>query len=213
MTINTTLKVTALISLSLLVGCVGIITPDYEGGDAGYAVIGIGAAQGTMYTTYRFDFRKADGTGIDSFFYFQNNSVWGRGNDYENGKETGVIDARALPPGEYEIYSYEIFHINGMVHRTFSPKEEFSIPFSILPGETAYLGNYQANGLKAVNIFGMPLPGGAYFIHNDTVDRDIEIAKKLKPTFLVDKINKFLASKETLELPYFEVLDNAAKKH
>ena len=207
------LKVTLIASLSVLVGCVGIITPDYEGSDAGYVVIGIGAAQGTMYTTYRFDFRKAGGSGIDSLFYFQNNSVWGRGNDYETNLETGVIDARALPPGEYELYSYKIFHITGMVDRTFSPKEEFSIPFSVRPGETAYLGNYQANGLKAKNIFGMPLPGGAYFIHSDTEERDLEIAKKLKPTFMLDKVNKFFANDEALSLPFFTTSEINAKTH
>ena len=205
MTNNTILKITALLSILFLVSCTAI-TPDYEGSDAGYVVIGIGATKGTEYTSYRFDFRKADGSSKDSFFYFQNNPSWDRGDDYENDEETGVIDARALPPGDYELYSYHVRHLSGAEDTTFSPIEDFSIPFSIRPGETAYLGNYQANGLMRTNFFGVLIRDGAYFIYKNTADRDIGIAKQLKPGFQIDKVNNFLSGKDVFERPNVEEL-------
>jgi len=86
-----------------------------------------------------------------------------------------------LPPGDYEIYNFHIFHDAGTVQRSFGSKQDFSIPFTIRRGGGTYIGEFLAVGSQGQNIFGMPLPAGGYCVVSNRGDRDIPIAKRKEP--------------------------------
>lgn len=190
------LKASAVLMLIALAGCT-FAPYEYLGEDAGYAVASISAAEGTYYNGYSFRFRRLDGS-VQSRFYYDQIGFWSRApTDYKNDKEAGVVSVHSLQPGDYEIFAYDAYLI-GVGSRTYGSKEDFSIPFTIVPGETAYLGNFQAHEMKTRGLLGLPIDHGPRFIYSDTMDRDIEIAKKLRPDYAISKVNKFLVDGSAL---------------
>lgn len=176
----------ALALLAVVVsGCATVarVPTDYEGADAGRVVIGIGATNGTSYSSYSFLFRRRMALGVDErpargrFTYFQENYLYKQAPDYVAHDEAGVVLIHSLPPGDYEIYNFNVF-FNGTVQRNFGSKTDFSIPFSIRPGQSTYLGNYQANYRLGSNFVGMTLPAGAVFVVTDRLDAEWVIAEK-----------------------------------
>src|SRR5258705_9682153 len=68
----------------LLSSCAPAISTRYSGNDAGYAVIGVGAASTTEYSSYTFLFRRAGKKDTGRFTYFQHNIFSSRKPDYSN---------------------------------------------------------------------------------------------------------------------------------
>ncbi len=71
---------------------------------------------------------------------------WGMGSSgywstYYDEVEKGELVAFSLPAGEYEIYSFVATASAWGGPRTVSPEKNFSFPFRVQAGETAYLGN------------------------------------------------------------------------
>src|SRR5258705_13706205 len=144
----------------LLSSCAPAISTRYSGNDAGYAVIGVGAASTTEYSSYTFLFRRAGKKDTGRFTYIQHNIFSSQKPDYSNKKESGVVEVATLPPGMYELVNFDIFSNRlGRPQVNYSSRKEFSIPFEIRPGEAVYLGNYQANIIKGRNFFGLPVDG------------------------------------------------------
>ena len=174
----------AIILTALLVGCATVerVPTDYAGPDAGKVVLGIGAATGTSYSSYSLLFRKRSSPGGEKaaagrFTYFQTNTVYKQAADYQSSAEDGVVLVHSLPPGEYEIYNFDIHFNGGTVQNHYGSRTEFSIPFSVKPGQATYLGNYQANGLTGKNFVGLSLPAGAVFLVTDRLKSELPIAE------------------------------------
>ncbi len=174
----------------LLSGCASVntIPTDYKGVDAGKVVIGIGAATGTRYSSYSFLFRKRGQTNHSSeddsrLTFFQDNVFLTQKLDYENDAEGGVVLVASMPPGEYEIFNFDVY-LNGYtpglgnIQKDFSSKSSFSIPFNVKAREVTYLGNYQANLFTGKNYFGMDIPAGAQFVVEDRATTEFPIAQK-----------------------------------
>jgi hypothetical protein len=182
-----------LLLIAALTGCASIdrVPTDYAGSDAGRVVVGIGAATGTSYSSYSLLFRKkgaasssSDRPSIGRFVYFQTNTFYKQAPDYQSADEAGVVLVQSLPPGEYEIYNFDIFFNAGTVQNNYSSRAEFSIPFTVKPGEMTYLGNYQANRLTGKNFLGLSLPAGAVFVVSDRLNSELRIAEaKTKSTY------------------------------
>ncbi|MBI3528188.1 MAG: hypothetical protein HY067_09480 [Betaproteobacteria bacterium] len=167
------------ITVSLLLSsCAATISTRYPGSDAGYAIIGVGAASTTEYSSYSFLFHHTGKKETGRFTYFQHNIFTSQKPDYSNEDETGVVEVATLPPGKYELTNFDIFSNRfGGPQIHYSSRKEFSIPFEIRPGEVVYLGNYQANIIKGRNFFGMPVNGGAFFVVTDRSEIDLQLAK------------------------------------
>ena len=171
------LYVVLAISLITILGCATVnhIPLNQSGGEVGYAVISIGHAKGTNYSSYKMLFRTKDKTAQNAVGY--KTPVFSKKNktDFEDERTIGTVELLRLPAGEYEIYNFDVFENLGMAQTNYSAKKEFSIPFTIKPNEATYLGEY-----IAVNIGGKFISasvGGAYFMVDNKIKRDLEYVK------------------------------------
>lgn len=194
----------------LVSGCATVanVPTDYAGADAGRVVIGIGATNGTSYSSYSFLFRRRMESGVDErpargrFTYFQTNYLYKQAPDYVAHDEAGVVLIHSLPPGDYEIYNFNVFFNGGTVQTNFGSKTNISIPFSVRPAQSTYLGNYQANYRLGSNFVGMTLPAGAVFVVTDRLDAEWAIAAKKTKTPLGTAVNA-TPDPRRLESPFF----------
>lgn len=204
------LKYIFLVIVALLTGCATVdrVPTDYAGADAGKVVIGMGAAIGTSYSSYSLLFRRigitagADKQPVGRFNYFQENMFYSQPADYKAGSEAGVVLVQSLPPGDYEIFNFNVFFNDGTVQNNYYSKSDVSIPFTVKTGEVAYLGNYQANRLTGKNFIGMSLPAGAVFVVSDRLAEEIRLAETKSKQLLAGRRN-FTPNAKELANPFF----------
>jgi hypothetical protein len=178
---------------------------DYKGADAGRLVVSLGAYRGADYAFYRLFFHTHDKSKMAQVKYTANQPFLPqRYTDYSDGIEAGDVAVWALAPGEYEFYNFEIYYAGGMVQETFRSKEDFSIPFTIKPGKTVYLGEFRAMEIYVRNLFGLEVPGGAKFQIFDEHARDMPIAKVRDP--LVGEPEILLPDPAAIKSPFFQRL-------
>jgi hypothetical protein len=162
-------------------GCATRLPTDYAGPDAGRVVIGMGAGVGLGYSRYTLLFRKRASPGEDgarqvgAFNYIRPDPVFGKAEpDYRiEYKEEGVVLVQSLPAGDYEIYNCDIHGYGGKFFFT----HDVSIPFSVKPGRTVYLGNYLAKGRSGKNLVGVPVHAGVTFVVSDRLGSDMPLAQ------------------------------------
>jgi hypothetical protein len=183
-------KLLAVALVALLAGCatVDFVPTDYAGPDAGKVVLGIGAATGTLNSSYSLKFRKkglatTEKPAIGWFTYMQDNLFHRQEPDYQSPTEMTLVLVKSLPPGEYEIYNFDVTPFGST---NYSSRYNFSIPFSVKAGQTTYIGNYQANKLTTKNLLGLSEPAGAFFVVSDRMQTELPIAEtksmsKLEP--------------------------------
>jgi hypothetical protein len=148
------------------------------------AIVGIGAAPGTVFGVYRLSFRRTDLPPADTatprdggFVFCQAATICNGARDYRTIDDEGVVDVHRLPPGRYEIYAYQMTGGPGD-GAVYSSKAALSIPFEIVSGRAVYLGNYQANRLTRTNVLGLPATGGAIFAIENRAPRDLLAARR-----------------------------------
>lgn len=114
--------------------------------------------------------------------------------DIESPKSKGVMFTFNLPAGDYHFYNFRLYHSTGMYHADFFSKEDYSIPFKVLPHKATYVGDIKLIPLLAKNFLGLPIPkGGRWEIRNEKV-RDI--------SKFVDKFPNVDWSGNTSAIPY-----------
>ena len=102
----------------------------------------------------------------------------------QNDFELGSVHAHALPAGEYAITDFRIFHVIGMEYGTIesvwvSPTE-FSIPFSVAPKSTQYLGEWRCLPKYHDGFFGKEA-NGCRFAVSDQFGRDAPLLRAKYP--------------------------------
>jgi len=179
-------RLAALFLVALLSGCVATaakIPMDYAGVDAGKVVVGLGSTADAGFYEYYLAFRRLDAevepppSGV--FTYVQR-KVFGATDkpDYKNDEELGVVLVKSLAPGRYEIHGLSVTQYDSSL----GSRIAFSIPFTIQPGQTTYLGNYQGQRVaRGKNVFGMTLPGFV-FVVSDRFDAELALAHKKSAT-------------------------------
>lgn len=131
--------------------------------------------------SYQLKVRKVGGAPIGTFGC-SHNAFDMHANDLDALRRFGFVTVRQLPPGNYEVYGYDVKWREGKdKDKALTSAEPFSIPFTIEAGKTTYLGSYGAVGFKAKNEWGVSEPAGAYFVIANRAQRDMEIAKKKMP--------------------------------
>jgi hypothetical protein len=188
-------RIFAMLSLLLLAGCVndgpasGLpgnnfldngkpLSGKYAGADAGYLITAVAARSDTSYDYYMLRYRTKDRSDSAGIWWGQENIYDRRKLDIDDGKETGIVDVRRLPPGAYEIFNFEIMLNGGMMHTKWFSKQNFSVPFTIEPGKATYIGEFMAVRLTGKSWVGLSEPNGAYFVLSDKAERDVVIAKQ-----------------------------------
>jgi hypothetical protein len=84
---------------------------------------------------------------------------------------------------------------------TISAKQDFSIPFKVIKGETTYLGQYLANPSMGKNLLGTPVVAGVYFLIADEFERDLKIATARIAGGHAAKINRQVPDPSTIGTP------------
>jgi hypothetical protein len=195
-----------LLFTTLLTACASVLMPlDYAGNDRGHVVVGIGADADTVYESYNFLFRRV-GSGSEAqtgrFQWIQRNVFHAQKPDYKSDTESGYVAVASLPPGDYEVFNFEVWQRGFNYEARYSSKQPFSIRFSVRPGETTYLGNYAASGISGRNIIGLSVQAGAYFVLSSAVDRDVAIARSKEPKLSL-KMSDQTPSPASVGNPYF----------
>lgn len=179
------------------------IEHEYQGTDAGRIVIAIGAEPKTSYAYYSFIFRRVGGTERRTMTYVQDKIGAPQKRDYDNASENGVVLSFRLPPGQYEIYNLDIYMPGAMSYTHYYANKDFSIPFSVRPNETSYLGHYQANRIMGKNLLGLPLPAGAVFVVSSKQLADIDLLKKRLSAAALGTIVDATPNPKTIGNPIF----------
>jgi len=170
-------------ALLLALSSCASVPENYLGPDAGLVVIGIGADHETAYSGYLFEYRQTappvpekDRVDRGAFFWAQQAKFHGDNLDYDTEQGGGIVVSKFMRPGKYEIYNFDV-SMSGLRSDSFSSKIEFSIPFEVRPGQTTYLGNYEAHRLMGKNFVGLPVWAGATFAVSDRSAAELEIAR------------------------------------
>lgn len=175
-------------------GSSGPLGGKYDGADAGYLILTLGAQAGTAYSDYAIFFRKRDGSASGSIWWGQGNMFDRRKLDIDDNKEKALVDVRRLPPGDYEVFNFDVHMNGGTIQESWRARRNFSIPFTIAPGGATYLGEFIAVKLTGHNFFGMAVPDGAYFLLSDKAERDLPVAR-LKEAGLAEASDAFVDPK------------------
>lgn len=201
------LRVLLALLITSITGCA--TTPDYAGSDGGKVVIGIGAGPNTQFSHYALLFREAgekkrsdDQTAAGRFTYYHGDLFRRQAPDYKKEDETGVVLALSLPPGNYEIFNFDIFLNTPFFQTNYSSRTPFSIPFVVRTGQTTYLGNYQANRTTAPNLLGVRVGSGAVFAVSNRLVADLAIARKKDPA-INDTAEDATPSVSSVRNPFF----------
>nr|MBV6630972.1 hypothetical protein [Oceanococcus sp. HetDA_MAG_MS8] len=97
-------------------------------------------------------------------------------NVYSDPVVDGVPFYFELEAGEWEFFTYGFGTLVGGGYKSWSPRREFSVPFSVTPGQLTYVGEISVCGMTGKNIFGLPIPIGAFVSFNDQYERDSDYA-------------------------------------
>jgi hypothetical protein len=151
---------------------------------------------------YRLYFRTRDKSKMAELKYTADISFLNpSGGDYSDDIKAGDVAVWELAPGDYEFYNFELYYGNGLVEKTYSSQEDFSIPFTIKPGKTLYLGEFRA--MEQGSGFGAT-PGRPKFQIFDEHARDLPIAKRKDP--LVGEPEILVPYPAAINSPFFERL-------
>ena len=159
---------------------------DYAGSDGGYLVYSVGDIALGMH--FGFPFRRIalpDGSPANDWKGEIAPSLGGaiylkvKNPDFE-GRETGHVVIRRLPPGDYLI---DNFSFGGQLAGTsfaWSSATPFAIPFTVLPGGATYIGSFmRAPSLGTA--LEPALGASGFFVIADRAGRDLPIAKARLP--------------------------------
>ena len=177
----------------LLSGCAAELPNAYMGKDAGHVLIGIGGVSAMRISSYTLFFRRIEDRHLPTAEQARGRFEFAAGfthiRDYKTSSEAGVVQIYMLPPGQYEVFSYRLYVGSLLGETYYTPKEPFSIPFTVTAGNTTYLGNYQANSIDGSNIFGEQVMKTPYFLISARPAAEYEIAKRVNPSLPAPSIS------------------------
>lgn len=163
----------------------GIPACSTAGGDApnaGTLLVSISAARHLHFFGYSFLYKKKTDEpsrlrhDFDSFGYAEED--WSTKTDFADAEKTGVVRHQRFAPGEYDIFWFYVPRSAPFANIYLQPIKPFSIPFTIYPNETTYIGNFDAHEITGGHFLGFSVAKGVYFVLSDQRDRDIPIAQK-----------------------------------
>jgi len=174
----------ALFALAFLFGAAGpshAAAEDYAGADAGILIYSAGSI--AMPLSFQFPYKRIALPSSEPVSDWRGQIESRTGgfsrlrvsNAEYDGRETGRVFIRRLPPGEYEI---DDFRFAGT--RRFSSRQPFSIRFTIRPGQATYIGNF-ARAPSLGTPLQRTLGAVGFFVISDKSERDIALARARVP--------------------------------
>ncbi|MDF1821548.1 MAG: hypothetical protein P1U64_08245 [Alcanivoracaceae bacterium] len=117
--------------------------------------------------------------------------------DFSSYDYKGAAFLIPLPVGEYEFYN---FFLNGGANH-FSAREDYSIPFEVLPNAITYLGEVKLVPQRARNTFGIFIPWGGIWVLSDKQERDMQLLLEKFPELDAGAFVKRIPDEERIEAP------------
>ncbi len=194
--------VAGLFALSANLAFAAKANQDYTGADGGYLLYSVGSIAFGM--NYTFFYKYSENGAIDP------KSPWNgeispktggmvylkiKNPDFE-GRQSGHVVARRLPPGNYSIESFYFGgSLPGVAAYDWSSGVPFKIDFTITPGKATYIGSFMRAPSLGTSL--EPQLGAAgFFVISNQAERDLPIAARKYPNLgevLVDvtDVSKF----------------------
>jgi hypothetical protein len=180
-----------------------IFTPEYKGHDKGYLVISVGGSRNPRDMTFApivlfYRSTDADNSRHGSVRYARPDwwNPMTQRPDYRDNDESGVVEVRALEPGHYEFHSF-LAHQPGHDYDA-----NFSIPFTIRPGEITYVGDYKFVEMRGEGAEEVASAKESYFVVRNRSRRDLAIAH-LKEEHPQGPVNVQIADFSMVRSPFF----------
>jgi len=168
---------------------------EYNGEDGGYLVYSVGSIAFGMNYTFFYKYDDPNQANPRSQSRSQSNSLWNghispktggaiylriKNPDFE-GRESGHVVARRLPPGNYSIESFYFGGgLPGVGYYDWSSAVPFKIEFTIEPGKATYIGSFMRAASLGTSL--EPQLGAAgFFVIANRAERDLPIAPRKYP--------------------------------
>ena len=178
------------------------IEQDYTGNDGGYLLYSVGSIAFGMNYTFFYKYRENAAIDPKSPWNGEISPKTGgmvylkiKNPDFE-GRQSGHVMARRLPPGNYSIESFYFGgSLPGVGAYDWSSSVPFKIDFTITPGKTTYIGSFMRAASLGTSL--EPQLGAAgFFVISNQAERDLPIAARKYPNLgevLVDvtDVSKF----------------------
>ena len=123
-----------------------------------------------QFNAYSFFFRDVSKT-ISKRIFIMPDSVYKFKfkDDFSDEKVGGALFGFVLPKGEYEFYNFDLFTNLGIIQNNYGAKHDFSIPFTITPGQINYVGEIKFSADSSL------------FVISNQKDRDLPLFKEKFP--------------------------------
>jgi hypothetical protein len=191
----------------LLCACAGIPVNlnEYDGADAGHAVVAIAAAADTHYFQYVLRLRRVgtEGDITQRFVYAQGNLLLAQQPDWTDSSGSGVVQSLKLAPGEYEIYNFNVTDVNARYRTEYSSRQPVAIRFTVRSGQTTYVGHYRAHKQTLRTRAGAIEADGARFVVIDRQAQDLALLLRRNPNAAPAPVVNATPDPARLGNPYF----------
>jgi hypothetical protein len=137
-------------------------------------------------------------------FYFKRSGLFDTPTDFDDARAEVSIFVLELPQGRYQIQNFE-YHSVGLWGSEFrqNAREEFSVSFEIVAGQTTYLGEFVAMPIFGRNLFGREVPAATYWEISDKEARDIALARQRMPGPNLGRVTAAVPDPGKIKLPFF----------
>jgi hypothetical protein len=147
---------------------------------SGKVIFALGMIPSANYRFVYLSLRMRNGEHRDDFSYHRDDTIFSSDRDFDDQSENGIVKILDLAAGEWGIVSYSAYA--GVTQ--FNPTDDIFIPFTVLPGQTVYVGDYEMMTKVGKNWLGMMLEYDPTFTVTDKSQRDIPIAKRKDPSIV-----------------------------
>jgi hypothetical protein len=208
------MKFRMLLLAMLFTGCAASQESTRSGDETGQLLVSVGAVARWHVDRYELRYRKRDGTQDGALVWFATGmdvTLPGPGDpyDFREPRIAGTVDVKSLPAGDYEIYRADAAGSNSidpgfLKAAPYDIRQEFSVPFSIKPHETTYLGRFVAWGggiFALAHTYKVDLGPALQFVISNHIDEDSAVATKKK--YLLGHINQSVPDVNLLYVPIF----------
>ena len=134
------------------------------------------------YNGFRFTYRNL-ATGKIGWFTLNSGMLGDKTTSFSvpGGTGTGVVKSYTLPAGAYAFTNFSLVLGSVGGYSSWSAEEDFSIPFTVVAGRAAYLGEIRLIPLRAKNVFGIKIPAGGTFEIVDNAGQDVALFRQQFP--------------------------------
>lgn len=98
-----------------------------------------------------------------------------------SGNQIRSITSVGLPPGNYEVFAYDLQVSHSIWQYSLSKEYPQPIRFTVRPGEVTYIGSYQMEVSIGRNVLGRATPERASLVVVDRAQQDLARLQRVRP--------------------------------